>query len=169
MPQNHTGSTTMIEHPDNTYTAPLPLSIQQLCDSVSHILLRHFERGQEFVSPEASKTFLSLALGAEKNEKFSVIYLDNAHRLLSYECLFSGTMNGASVYPRVIIERGLSLGAAAVILAHNHPSGLATPSQADKDITQTIVKACSLVDIRVLDHCVIAGTEVYSFAEAGLM
>jgi len=93
----------------------------------------------------------------------------NAHRVIAFEELFHGTINGASVYPRVVLQRSLSLNAAAVILAHNHPSGIAEPSTADQQITDTLCKVLTMVDIRVLDHFVIGEAEAVSFAERGLL
>jgi DNA repair protein RadC len=120
-------------------------------------------------NPQASRAFLIKKLRHLKHEVFAVLFLDNAHRLIQFEILFHGTINGASVYPRRVLERAIQLNSAAVILAHNHPSGIAEPSNADEQITQTLVKTLRLVDIRVLDHLVIAANEAVSFAERGLM
>ena len=97
------------------------------------------------------------------------MYLDIQHRLLRYEELFFGTIDGASVHPREVVKRVLHHNAAAVILAHNHPSGIAEPSQADKHITQRLKSALMLIDVRVLDHMIVGDQEVLSFAERGLL
>jgi DNA repair protein RadC len=104
-----------------------------------------------------------------EREVFGCLFLDNRHRLIALEEMFLGTIDGASVHPREVVKRALKLNAAAVILAHNHPSGVAEPSQADELITARIRDALALVDIRVLDHLVVGGTTVTSFAERGLI
>lgn len=119
-------------------------------------------------SPDTVKQFLGLKLQLLEHEVFSVLFLDNQHFLISYEEVFRGTIDGASVYPREIVKAALKHNAAAVILAHNHPSGITTPSNADKQITDKLKSALSLIDIRVLDH-IIVGDSTYSFAEAGLI
>lgn len=101
-------------------------------------------------------------------EHFSIMFLNTQHGVIAIESLFSGTVDGAAVYPRVIVKRALELNAAGLVLAHNHPSGVTEPSTADRRITTRIVDACQLVDIRVLDH-IILGADRYSFAEAGLI
>jgi len=98
---------------------------------------------------------------------FAVLFLDNQHQVLKFERLFFGTLNAAAVYPRVVVEQALTHHAAAVILAHNHPSGVAEASIADKHITQKLEQALQLIDVRVLDHMIIAGHQCYSFAEHG--
>ena len=102
-------------------------------------------------------------------EVFSCIYLNSQHCVIKYEALFYGSLNQAPVYPAVIAKRALGLSAAAVILAHNHPSGVSEPSQADKAITAVIVETLALLDIRVLDHFVVGASSVFSFAEQGLL
>ncbi len=97
------------------------------------------------------------------------MFLDNQHRLLAYEELFYGTIDGASVYPREVVKRALALNAAALILAHNHPSGIAEPSQADQRITVRLQQALALVDVRVPDHLVVGDAEIVSFAERGML
>lgn len=127
------------------------------------------ERGQGFASPQMVKDYLSAELRHQPREVFSVLLLDNQHRLLGYHELFHGTIDGASVYPREVVKLALAHNAAAVILAHNHPSGIAEPSQADKRITARLQEALGLVDIRVLDHLVVGDAQVLSFAEHGLL
>lgn len=127
------------------------------------------ERGQGFSSPKMVKDYLRAELRHQPREVFSVLLLDNQHRLLGYHELFYGTIDGASVYPREVVKLALAHNAAAVILAHNHPSGVAEPSQADRRITARLQEALGLVDIRVLDHLVVGESEVLSFAEHGLL
>ena len=127
------------------------------------------ERGDPLTSPQATRIFLSSHLRDRQREVFASLFLDSRHRVLSYEELFFGTIDGASVHPREVVHRALSLGAAAVILAHNHPSGVAEPSRSDKEITRRLKKALELVDIRVLDHMVIGDGEIISLAERGML
>ena len=116
-------------------------------------------------SSTATKDFLCGELRLESQEIFAVLFLDNQHRVITFERLFFGTLDAAAVYPRIVVEKALKHHAAAVILTHNHPSGLAEASLADKQITQKLIQALQLVDIRVLDHIIVAGSECYSFAE----
>jgi len=122
-----------------------------------------------FDSPQAVKDYLQLQLASKPHEVFAVLFLDTQHRLLVFEELFRGTLNQASVYPREVVKRALALNAAAAILAHNHPSGVAEPSRADEALTQALKAALALVDVRVLDHFVVARGSVVSFAERGLL
>jgi len=132
-------------------------------------VLETISRGDAFENPAVTRRFLLSKLRHQPREVFGVLFLDNAHRVIAFEELFHGTINGASVYPRVVLQRSLSLNAAAVILAHNHPSGIAEPSTADQQITETLCKVLTMVDIRVLDHFVIGEAEAVSFAERGLL
>ncbi len=122
-----------------------------------------------FDSPGKVKEFVALQLGARAHEVFAVLFLDAQSRLLTLEEMFRGTLTQTSVYPREVVKRALDLRAAAVILAHNHPSGAAEPSRADEYLTQTLKSALALVDVRVLDHLVVGSGVVVSFAERGLM
>ena len=126
-------------------------------------------RVEPFASPEVIKLYLQLAFAGQGYESFVVLYLDAQHRLLEAEESFRGTLTQTAVYPREIVKRALYWNAAAVLFAHNHPSGLAEPSRADEHLTQALKTALSLVDVRVLDHFVIAGNSVTSFAERGLL
>jgi len=123
--------------------------------------------GQVFESPAAVKSYLTQQLRHKQQEVFVALWLDNQHRLLRYEELFHGTIDGASVYPREVVKAALAENAAAVVFAHNHPSGVAEPSQADRKITERLQQALSLVDIRLLDHLVVGEGRVESFAERG--
>ena len=122
-----------------------------------------------FDSPQMVKDYLQLHLGQLAHEEFAVLFLDAQHRLISLDTLFTGTLGQTSVYPREVVKRALARNAAAVILAHNHPSGVAEPSRADEYLTQTLKSALALVDVRVLDHLVVGCGQVVSLAERGLL
>src|ERR1700735_5542674 len=128
---------------------------------------RRVRRGTSLASPKATRDYLALKLGSLEHEVFAVLFLDKRHRLISYKEMFRGTIDGASVHPREVVKEALKQNAAAVILAHPHPSGVAEPSQADEFITGRLKSALDLVDIRVLDHIIIAGGDAISFAERG--
>lgn len=122
-----------------------------------------------FDSPQAVRQFLQLQIGARPHEVFAVLFLDSQHRLIVLEEMFRGTLSQTSVYPREVVSRALTLGAAAVVLAHNHPSGSPQPSRADATLTQSLKSALALVDVRVLDHFVVTTTQALSMAEQGLL
>jgi len=132
------------------------------------ILNSRIKRGDALCSPKQTKDYLTLQLSQEECEIFSCLWLDNRNRVIRFERMFRGTIDGASVYPREVVKSALKHNAASVIFAHNHPSGVAEPSNADEQITKRLKKALELVDIRVLDHIVI-GDECVSFAERGLL
>ena len=123
------------------------------------------ENNCALTSSEATRNYLLSELRLENREIFAVLFLDNQHRVLIFERLFLGTLNAAAVYPRVVVEQALKHHAAAVILTHNHPSGIAEASLADKHITDKLIQALQLIDVRVLDHIIVAGHQCYSFAE----
>ena len=143
--------------------------IKAAMELTSRCIQETLSRDTTIENPTATRRFLISRLRNLNHEVFAVLFLDNAHRLIQYEVLFEGTINGASVYPRRVLERAMHWHAAAVILAHNHPSGIAEPSQADEQITQTLIKTLALVDIRVLDHLIIASNSAVSLAERGLI
>lgn len=120
-------------------------------------------------TPDAVKHYLQLQLGAKKHEIFAVLFLDSQHRLLALEELFRGTLSQTSVYPREVVLRALHHHAAAVVLAHNHPSGSVEPSRADEALTQALKAALALVDVRVLDHVIVGTGQALSMAERGLV
>ena len=126
-------------------------------------------RGETLTSPDVVRDYLRLTLAALEHEVFVGLFLDSQHRLIAAEELFRGTLAQTSVYPREIVKSALTLNAAAVIFAHNHPSGIAEPSRADELLTQSLKSALALIDVRTLDHFVVAGGEVVSFAERGLL
>ncbi|BBV78449.1 DNA repair protein RadC [Klebsiella pneumoniae] len=125
------------------------------------------EPGAPFTSSNAVRDWLRLQLASLEREEFTVLFLDNQHRLVAHETLFTGTINHTQVHPREVVKSGLRYNAAAAVLAHNHPSGEAEPSQADRQVTMRIQRALELVDIRLLDHLVVGGMEITSFAERG--
>jgi DNA repair protein RadC len=125
--------------------------------------------GPPLDSPQATRDFLIRRLRDTPHELFCCLHLDNRHRLIAFDELFRGTIDGASVHPREVVKQALARNAAAVILAHNHPSGVAEPSQADELVTRRLREALQLVDIRVLDHMIVADNGCLSFAERGLM
>ncbi|MDZ7686720.1 MAG: DNA repair protein RadC [Gammaproteobacteria bacterium] len=127
------------------------------------------QRGDAIGDPGMTRRYLKGKLRSYDREVFAIMYLDNQHRLIEYEELFFGTIDGASVHPREVVKQVLAHNAAAVILAHNHPSGIAEPSAADRRITDRLKSALLLVDVRILDHMVIGDAEVVSFAERGLL
>jgi len=129
---------------------------------------RYFSRGEALTSPDKAKDCIKLKLAPLEHEVFLCVFLDNQHKVIACEELFRGTIDGASVYPREVVKTALQHNASALIIAHNHPSGLSEPSQADRVITEKLKAALALIDIRVLDHFVV-GETVYSFAEHGLL
>jgi len=120
-------------------------------------------------SPGAVRDYLRFVLGQEEHEVFGCIWLDAQHKVMSYEELFKGTLTQTSVYPREIVKKALQRNAAAVIFAHNHPSGVAQPSRADELLTRSLKEALALVEVKVLDHFIVAGNQAMSFAERGLL
>jgi DNA repair protein RadC len=130
---------------------------------------RRVRRGTSLNSPKATRDYLSLKLGTLEKEVFAVLFLDKRNRLISYQEMFQGTIDGASVHPREVVKEALKQNAASVILAHPHPSGVSEPSAADEAITHRLREALALIDIRVLDHVIVAGGDTFSFAERGLL
>ncbi len=141
--------------------------------AVLEMARRHFnevlQRGDVLTSPEVTRAYLSAQLRGYRHEVFACLFLDNQHRVIQWEELFRGTIDGASVYPREVVKQALHHNAAAVIFAHNHPSGVAEPSQSDRLITDKLKAALNLLDIRVLDHFIVGDGMPYSFAEHGLL
>jgi DNA repair protein RadC len=127
------------------------------------------QRGHALTNPDVTRAYLSAQLRGYDHEVFACLFLDNQHRMIELEELFKGTLDSAAVYPREVLKRALFHNAAAVIFAHNHPSGINEPSSADKQMTDKLIQALALFDIRVLDHFIIADGRPYSFAEHGLL
>lgn len=145
------------------------IQLQACTEMPRRYLFAELKETHCFTSPDIVKMYLQTELANTEREIFMVLFLDNQHRLIKQERLFLGTINKAMVYPREIIKEALACNAAAIILAHNHPSGVAEPSISDKQITDTIRQAADLVDIRVLDHFVIGNGRYFSFAEQNLL
>ena len=145
------------------------VQLQAAMELVRRYQLIRLKRSACISDPRSAQEYLQLRLGHLPHEVFVCLYLDNQHGLIEVEEVFRGTIDGTSVYPREIVKRCLSLNAAAVIFAHNHPSGIAEPSQADQRLTRRLQQALSTVDIRVLDHLVIGDGKTASFAESGLL
>jgi DNA repair protein RadC len=143
--------------------------LQAVLEMSRRYLQQQLQEGDALTSPDFTRRYLQARLRHYPHEVFSCLFLDNRHRVICFEELFHGTIDGASVYPREVLKRALSHNAAALILAHNHPSGVAEPSQADRQITSHLKRALSLVDIRVLDHIVIGEGEPVSLAERGFI
>lgn len=141
--------------------------------AVLELARRHFQElmqaGPALLNPQATRDFLYMRLRDLPHEVFCCLYLDNRHRVLAFEELFRGTLDGANVHAREVVKRALAHNAAAVILAHNHPSGVAEPSPADEAVTQRLKAALGLVDIRLLDHLIVGDCRCESFAERGLL
>jgi DNA repair protein RadC len=146
-----------------------PVEIDSLLDLALEVLAQRHRRGEPLTSPEASRAYLRLKIGERKFEVFACVFVDNRHRIIAFEELFQGTIDGASVHPRVVVQKALENNAAAVILAHNHPSGVAEPSMADQRITERVKSALALIDVRVLDHFIVTAEDSLSFAEKGLL
>lgn len=144
-----------------------PAKANEIFAEAKEKIKRRMKKGKALTSADDTQEFLSMSLAGEANEVFAVLWLDNRHKVLAFEELFKGSIASTSVHPRVIVQRAMHHNAAAVILAHNHPSGHCLPSQADRTITARLTDALALVDVRVLDHILVAGVGTYSFAEHG--
>ncbi len=145
------------------------VQIQAALELGKRCLREGLDRNDVISSPEDTRHYILAHLRPYEHEVFACLFLDNQHRVISFDEMFSGTIDGASVYCREVVKAGLQHNAAAVILAHNHPSGIAEPSQADRRITERLIESLSLVDIRVLDHVVVGDLETVSFAERGYL
>jgi DNA repair protein RadC len=158
--------TTNTKNSDNK-TLPKNISEEDVLYWAESIITTRFSRSNYLTSPDLTRDFLQIILAHEHREIFMIIFLDSQNGVLGYESLFKGTIDGAAVYPREIVKAVLN--AASVILAHNHPSGIAEPSQADQKITTRIMRALETIDVKVLDHLVVGGLSTVSFAERGLI
>lgn len=145
------------------------VQLQAVQEMARRALREELMVGDAINSPRAVREFLQMMLRGRGQEVFVVLFLDAQHRVVASEELFHGTLTQTSVYPREVVKRALFFNAAAVIFAHNHPSGLAEPSHADQLLTEALKQALSLVDVKVLDHFIIAGAAALSFAESGLL
>lgn len=161
-------------NPEELYEAPgfgeaKYAQLQASLEMGRRFLAEKLKRDTILNSTRDTRDFLQAQLRDRRNEVFCVLFLDNQHRVLAFEEMFQGTLNGTAVYPREIVKRALRHNAAAVILVHNHPSGVAEPSQADELLTNRLKEALTLVDIRLLDHLVVGDGETVSFSERGLI
>jgi DNA repair protein RadC len=145
------------------------VQLQAVVEMARRALAEQIQDRDAMSSPQAVRDYLRLSLGARPHEVFVAMFLDAQNRLLGCEELFRGTLTQTSVYPREVVKTALRYNAAGVIFAHNHPSGVAEPSRADELLTQTLKQALSLVEIKTLDHFIVAGTKTISFAERGLL
>ena len=145
------------------------VAIRAAIELAQRYLEARLQKQDVLTNPRSTRDYLTAQLRAYPHEVFACMFLDNRHHILSFDKMFNGTIDGASVYPREIVKRALSHNAAAVIFAHNHPSGIAEPSTADISLTQRLKTALELVDIRVLDHFIIGNQLAVSFAERGLI
>jgi DNA repair protein RadC len=144
-------------------------TLDEIMAGARRALSNRVRKGAALTSPQLTRDFLTIKLAALEHEVFALILLDGRHRVIEYVELFRGTIDGASVHPREVVKLALEKNAAAVVLAHPHPSGVAEPSHTDELITRRLKDALALVDVRVLDHLIIAGGTAVSFAELGLL
>ena len=146
-----------------------PAQANEVLQAAQQLLLSRVRHADIFSSPEAVKDFLRVRLAGLEHEMFAIVHLDSQNRVIEYVEMFRGTVGQTSVYPREVVKETLARNSAAVVLVHNHPSGTAQPSRADEALTQTLKAALALVDVRVLDHMIVAGPDILSMAEKGLM
>ena len=144
-----------------------PAHVDEVLQAAQRLLLQQLHEGPLLTSPEVVRDFLSVKLGTLEHEVFAALMLDAQHRLIEYVELFRGTVAQTSVYPREVVKESLARNAAAVIFAHNHPSGVAEPSRADELLTHALKSALALIDVRVLDHVIVAGRNTFLFSEHG--
>lgn len=145
------------------------VQLQAVLEMSRRALREEMSCGDALNSPTAVRSYLQLLLGGRQQEVFMVVFLDAQHRVIAAEEMFHGTLTQTSVYPREVVKQALAHNCAAVIFAHNHPSGVAEPSQSDRLLTDVLKQALQLVDVRVLDHFIVAGTGCLSFAEKGML
>jgi len=143
--------------------------LQAALELSQRYIYEDLQQGVIFTSAQQTKHYLVSQLRHQQREVFACLFLDTKNQLLAFEKLFYGSINSANVYPREIVKRALQLNAAAIILSHNHPSGNPAPSLEDKHLTQQLIKALELVDVRVVDHMIVGNNQVVSFAELGLL
>lgn len=146
------------------------MSDQKIIDQALAILETRLHKPDCVITrPDDANAYLKLQFEGLEHESFQVMFLNSQHGLIKLQELFRGTVDGAAVYPREVVKAALQFNAAAVILSHNHPSGVSEPSQADKHITQSLTEALRLIDVKVLDHIVIGGSDTFSFAENNMI
>jgi DNA repair protein RadC len=143
---------------------------QEIIDQALSLLEKRLNKPEHHMNqPADTAAYLRLHFAGLEREAFRVMFLNSQHGLIKFEELFQGTIDGAAVYPREVVKAAIQFNAAAVILTHNHPSGVAEPSSADRRITERLSAALALIDVRVLDHVIVGGDETYSFAQHGLL
>ena len=163
-------STLRMNRRTGEFSLTLSLDHQSVIDAAKHIIARQFKRNSVVLTKaDKVKDFLLLNMATFEREVFACLFLDNNHRLIHFEPLFYGSINSAHINPREVIKQALAYNAAAVIAAHNHPSGSCTPSLQDELITHTLQEALAISEIRLLDHFIVGGKEVLSMAERGLL
>ncbi len=144
-----------------------PATRRDVLDTAHAVIDTLYTRGQALASPSEVTRYLTIHFADKSHEVFTMLLLDTQHRLIAITDLFRGTLDGCCVYPREVVAAVIAANASAVIFAHNHPSGLPEPSQADRVLTERLKTALQLIDVRVLDHLVVGGTRAVSFAERG--
>lgn len=159
----------LIQDREGNYQRRGTITEQDILAAAETLLRAKLERQGRISNPEDAGAFLRMRLGALLHEEFHILWLDQQHRILDCQRLFTGTIDGASVHPREVVRAALAINASAVVLAHNHPSGNPEPSTADRAITQELIGALRLVGVRVLDHLVIGAGQVVSMAARGLL
>ena len=150
-----------------TYVLTEPVTTEEILAMANRLARAQVTKGKALTSPSLTYSCLQTLLQGYEREVFAILFLDSQHRVIKFEELFQGTLDAASIYPREVVKAALASNAAAVILVHNHPSGLPEPSRADRSLTQTLQTALGVVDIRVLDHLVIGTEGRVSMAERG--
>jgi DNA repair protein RadC len=153
----------------HTTTGFREATLEEIMTGARHALSLRVRKGTVFTSPKVTADYLIARLGILQHEVFTLIYVDSRHRFIACEDLFRGTIDGASVHPREVVKEALRHNASSVILAHAHPSGVGEPSAADEMITRRLREALALVDIKILDHVIVAGGAATSFAQRGLL
>lgn len=146
-----------------------PANADEVLRAAQQVLAGRMRDSEALTSPQVVRDFLKVKLGALEHEVFALIHLDVQNRVIDYAEMFRGTITQTSVYPREVVKEALARNSAALLLVHNHPSGAAEPSRTDEALTQTLKSALALVDVRVLDHLIVAGDTILSFAERGLL
>ena len=146
-----------------------PANFEEILEAARAALSNRVKKGTALTSPKLTRDYLMTRLSARDHEVFTVLFLDNRHRMIECLEMFRGTIDAAEVHPREVVKLALRLNAAAVIVSHNHPSGNPEPSAADKAMTAQLRQGLALVDVRTLDHVIVAGSRTTSFAERGLL
>lgn len=151
------------------YSTHRPVTSDEIIGFAKDLVAERFHRSHVLNSPDDARQYLLLELAREEREVFGVIFVDRQNQVIAFERMFYGTVDSSTVHPREIVKRCLHHNATAVLLAHNHPSGVAEPSKMDIQLTQALLNALALVDATILDHFVVGGSTVTSFAERGLL